>query len=366
MKLVKILSVIFFVAIQSANLFSQRIEIISEEVLIDNLPLNIKFSFVNEDSIFISPNQFDNQSDYSLERYTNAGLLELTHTHEKAGSERIINNRYQVYLAKNNKLIVNDLKKKNHKVIDISVSLPIRIWDLNEATNSIVISQQNEKGEKELLSLDLQNGKSKFIDIGVGGEWNSQGEKLIFRGLSEENIHPGIRFRNGDIDEQEYEHLMKQGAPPAIWKISNQNFSYKLDISEFTSANRVLWSPDGEYLIVSDLKKGEYILEIGEENNRPVILNKKKILDPGIEVNYPIWSPDSKYVVYCLYELDERGNSYISTEITLFDHNAQKQRIYINNDIIISDLIWNEPNAIIAVKQNHQDDIKQIIKFNIK
>ncbi len=146
-----------------------------------------------------------------------------------------------------------------------------------------------------LYLLDLENGKSKAVDVAIPGDRPT---------IRSKKIDVADAIENGDISKTGKRLVFE--ARGDLWSLPVKNGSPRnLTKTSGEAERNPIWSPDGRWIAYLSDKTGEYELYVTQSDGRG---ETKQLTKDGDTFRYmSSWSPDSKNIAFN----NKRGELYV-------------------------------------------------------
>lgn len=321
-----------------------------QKILVADLPNDFKYELINDSTIMMKSSSAVDSMQNLIDQ---PGSVNFKYKHGDPKKDRVFLNTLAVSFESRNGTSVTVRDDLNNNVYDINAGdqADVRIFDID--SDIIFFSRQNPGTAPEVFY--QMSGTNKEVLLGKGVGLDSNHENLIvFREMSDENIHPGIRAREGLISRSEAKSRLRTPAPSSYWKIIHIETNNEYRLEEFENANYSSWSPDGNFIYLNDRKAGDFVLEILADEKSISVGRVFQIAGPEEETNYAVWTLDSRNLTYIKYELNESGDTYISSTIELISLNGEDKTTLLTSskEVIYEDIQWISPNEFIFIENN--------------
>jgi hypothetical protein len=323
----------------------------SQKILVADLPNDFKYELINDSTIMM-------KSSSAVESLQNLkkplGSVKLQYKYGDSKKEKVFLNTLAVSFESRNgtSVIISDENNNTFK-IPAEIDTEVRVFGIDWNTEVLYFSKQKPGNAPVIFFKDLRSKQISSMGNGVRLKSNNKG-MVVFREISDENIHPAMRYRAGKIDAKQARDLAKQPAPTMLWKVLDLNTKNVLPLEGYEDATHISWSPDGDFIYLNDRKAGDFVLEILADENSISIGNVFQIAGPEEEMNYAVWTLNSRNLTYIKYDLNESGNTYISSTIELIRLNGENKRPLLTSSkgVIYEDVLWISPNEVVFIENN--------------
>lgn len=334
------------------NLQAQVSNAESQKILAEDLPNDFKYELINDSTIMMKSSSEAKSMKNLIDP---PGSVNFKYKYGDPKTDRVFLNTLAVSFESRNgtSVIVRDEHTNNTFNIPAETATEVRIFGVDSSTEVLYFSKQRPSNAPEIFFKDSRSKQVSSLGNGVGLKSNNRG-MVVFRETSNENIHPAKRYRAGKIDAEQARDIARRPAPAMLWKIVDLNRKKELIIEDYEDTNHISWSPDGNFIYLNDRKAGDFVLEILADENSISVGRVFQIAGPEEETNYAVWTLDSHNLTYIKYELNESGDTYISSTIELISLNGENKTPLLTSSkgVIYEDVLWISPNEFVFIENN--------------
>lgn len=219
----------------------------------------------------------------------------------------------------------------------------------------ILYQYRKNKFIPEIYLLNKLNNEEKFITIGVDGQWAPNGDLFYVKKVNE-----NIRKKGKSVIDK-----IKKFS--GILNLYNENGQELLSISNLGQITKTEWSPDSKKILIKRGKPGFSIINLEDKDN---ILKSsikdyyknQKLGDKIVYIDNPVWTQDSKYIVF----LKNISDGHIIYESSIWALNLEDDTESIidsiEGDNYIKKIVVNDKSIIYTLKNlgNRSNTISKI------